>query len=139
MLRYLHWILLGAFLLAFAFEGIVWAASAQMPTIGVHLLRAAKREAPLTYLYMAVGRPLLVIGPLRDYGAAYAVDTFGESASEIELRPEVAMELAHGPVRNARHATLKLMHFAPLVLFAGWLVTYLLRPRSVHLVRKLRR
>ena len=134
MKRYLHVILLGALLLAFVFDALVWAAAAQLPEIGRDLRAGAKREAPLTYLYMVAGSPLLAVGPLADYGYAWANDALGPVAAEIVQKPEVAMELAHKPSTNGRHSTLMLMHFAPLVLLVAWGLAFWRRPRAVHLV-----
>ena len=136
MKRNLHWILLAALLLVFAFVAVVWSAAAALPDTGVHLYRAAKREAPLTYAYMLAGRPLRTIAALRDYGDAYANDAFARLASEIRTKPEVAIELAFGPAQGARHGTLKLAHYAPIVLFLAWVAAYLMRPKAVHLVRR---
>ena len=138
MKRNLHWLLLGALLLSFAFDAIVWSAASQMPGAGVHLHRSARREAPLTYLYMTAGRPLIGVGALRDYGDSHAHMAFSTAADEIALAPELAMEIAHGPARSTQHATLKWMHYAPVVLFFAWLVAYILRPRNVHMVGKRR-
>ena len=136
MKRNLHWILLAALLLAFAFDAIVWASAAALPATGVHLYRSAKREAPLTYAYMLAGRPLRAIAPVRDYGDGYARDVFEPLANEIGTKPEVAIELAHGPSRGTRHGTLKLFHYAPILLLLAWLAAYALRPKAVHLVRR---
>ena len=133
MKRYLHVILLGALLLAFVFDALVWAAAAQLPEIGRDLRAGAKREAPLTYLYMVAGTPLLAVGPLADYGHAYASDALRPVAAEIVQKPEVAMELAHKRSNNGRHSTLMFMHFAPLVLLVAWGIAYWRRPAAVHL------
>lgn len=133
MRRYLHWLLLGALLLTLAFDGIVWAAAAALPRTGVHLTRSASREAPLTYFYMQAGRPLIAIGPIGDYGRAYAHRVFAPLEDEIALKPELAMELAHGKARGPRHSTLKLAHPAPPLLLVAWVVAYLMRPKTVHL------
>lgn len=136
MKRNLHWLLMGAMLLALAFDAIVWSAAAQMPGAGVPLYRSARREAPLTYFYMTAGRPLRAIAPLRDYGDAQAHAAFTTAAGEIGLKPELAMEIAHGRARSSGQATLQWMHYAPPVLLIAWLVAYLRRPRSVHLVAR---
>ena len=133
MKRNLHWLLLGAMLLALAFDAIVWGAAAQMPDSGIHLYRSARREAPLTYFYMTAGRPLRALAPLRNYGDAQAHAAFAGAAREIGLKPELAMEIAHGPARSTGHATLQWMHYAPPLLLIAWLVAYLRRPRAVHL------
>lgn len=132
MKRHLHWLLLAAFLATLVFDAVVWAGAAALPGVGVNLHRGAKREAPLTYLYMTIGRPLAV-GALGEFGRRYAADALANVAREIELKPELAMEIAHGPAKGPRHATLRWMHFAPVVLFCAWLVAYLFRPKSVHL------
>ena len=134
MKRYLHVFLLGALLLAFAYDALVWAAAARLPEIGRHLRAGAKREAPLSYLYMVAGTPLLAIGPLADYGHAHARDAFGPVAAEIEQKPEVAIELAHRKSNNGRHSTLMFMHYAPLVLLLAWAIAFWRRPPPVHLV-----
>ncbi|HET9485168.1 MAG TPA: hypothetical protein VFO79_14500 [Xanthomonadales bacterium] len=133
MRRYLHWVLLGALLLTLAFDVIVWASAAALPQTGVHLGRSARREAPLTYFYMQAGRPLIAIGPIGDYGRAYANRVFSPLQREIALKPELAMELAHGAARGPRHSTLKLVHPAPPLLLLAWVAAYLMRPKTVHL------
>jgi hypothetical protein len=134
MKRYLHVFLLGALVLAFAFDALVWSAATQLPGIGRDLRAGARREAALTYLYMVAGTPLRALGPLADYGHAYASDAFRPVAAEIVQKPEVAMELAHKRSSNRRHSTLMFMHYAPLVLLVAWGLAFWRRPRAVHLV-----
>jgi hypothetical protein len=73
---------------------------------------------------------------LRDYGDDYAREVFAPLAAEIATKPEVAMELAHGPSTGPRHSTLGLFHYAPILLFIAWIAAYALRPKAVHLVRR---
>ncbi|HVF35807.1 MAG TPA: hypothetical protein VND91_10835 [Candidatus Saccharimonadia bacterium] len=138
MKRNLHWLLLVALLVALAFDAIVWSAAAQMPGSGIHLYRSARREAPLTYFYMLAGRPLRALPPLRDYGDAYAQHALSGVADEITMKPELAMEIAHGSGSAGKLATLQWMHYAPPLLFVAWLVAYLRRPKAVHLVARRR-
>lgn len=134
MKRHLHLVLLVALLLTFVFNALVWAAATTLTPGGRDLRVGAKREAPLTYLYMVAGTPLLAIGPLADYGDAWARDAFAPIAAELEQKPEIAMELAHRRTANPRHSTLMLAHYAPLVLLAAWVLAFWRRSRAVHLV-----
>lgn len=134
MKRQLHWLLLGAALLCFAFEAVVWASAAQLPGTGVHLFRSAKREAPLVYAYMLAGRPMTAVAPLRDFGEGYALQVFLPLADQIQRTPELAMDLAFAKPSGPRHSTLKMFHHAPLVLLVAWLIAYAMRPKAVHML-----
>lgn len=134
MKRHLHFVLLVALLLTFAFDALVWASATTLTPGGRDLHVRAKREAPLTYLYMVAGTPLRAIRPLADYGEAYAREAFAPIAAELEQKPELAMELAHGRSANPRHSTLMLAHYAPVVLLVAWTLAFWRRPRAVHLV-----
>ena len=78
MKRYLHWFVLGAFLCVLLFDAVVWAGAARLPQIGEQIRTSARREAPLTFAYMALGAPLMSVPILRDYGTHHALTFCGD-------------------------------------------------------------
>ena len=130
--RYLHWFVLGAFLLTLLFDAVVWAGAARLPKVGEQLRISARREAPLTMAYMSVGGPLMAVPILRDYGINYALEAFEPLTGPIRDKPLLAMEIAHGEWRNRKHRTLQSMHLAGPILLLAWVLTYTLRSRKVH-------
>ena len=134
MKRYLHWFVLGAFLLVLLFDAVVWAGAARLPQIGEQLRTSARREAPLSFAYMGLGSPLLGIPILRDYGTHYALDAIGPLTAQVRDKPLLAMEIVHGEARNDRHRWMQHSHLAAPVLLVLWILTYLLRSRAVHFV-----
>jgi len=130
--RYLHWFVLGAFLLTLLFDAVVWAGAARLPKIGEQLRISARREAPLTIAYMSVGGLLMTVPILRDYGVNYALEAFEPLTDPIRDKPLLAMEIAHGEWRNHKHRTLQWLHSGAPILLIAWVLTYSLRSRKVH-------
>lgn len=138
MKRYLHWFVLAAFMLTLLFDAIVWAGAAQLPLIGEKLRISAHREGPLTMAYMTIGKPLLAVPILRDFGSNFALEAFEPLTAPIMDKPLLAMELAHGEWRNHKQRTLQFFHIAAPILLILWALTYSLRSRAVHFVRSRR-
>ena len=134
MKRYLHWFVLGAFLFVLLFDAVVWAGAARLPQIGEMVRTSARREAPLTFAYMALGGPLMSVPILRDYGTHFALDAFEPLTAAIRDKPLLAMEIAHGEWKSSRQRSLQHSHLAAPVLFILWILTYVLRSRAVHFV-----
>lgn len=134
MKRYVHWFVLGAFMLVLLFDAVVWAGAARLPLLGEQLRISARREAPLTFAYMGLGSPLMAVPILRDYGTNYALDAFEPLTAPIRDKPLLAMEIAHGEWRNDRQRSLQYSHVAAPILLLLWILTYSLRSRAVHFV-----
>ena len=135
MKKYLHWWVTLLFLIAFAYNAIVWGAAARIPDFGEKLQKSAHREALFASIYMVVGMPLVAAVPfLDDWGA----DTFQIAISEgfprIHDDPSVAMDLIFTQTWNAKHRTLKLVYWAAPIFALIALILWVRRPKKINLM-----
>ena len=135
MKKYLHWWATVAFLLAFAYDAIVWSAAARIPDVGDKIQKSAHREALLANVYMAAGAPLVTAAPLFD---AWGQDAFQAAVSQgfprIQEDPSVAIDLIFSENWNARHRTLKTMYWVPPILAVLAVVLWIRRPKKISLM-----
>lgn len=135
MKKYLHWWVTLLFLIAFAYDAIVWGAAARISDIGEKLQKSAHHEALFASIYMVVGMPLVAAVPFLD---EWGADTFQTAVSEgfprIHDDPSVAMDLIFTQTWNAKHRTLKIAYWAAPILALIALVLWVRRPKKISLM-----
>jgi hypothetical protein len=135
MKKYLHWWVTLLFLLAFAYDAIVWSAATRIPDVGEKLQRSIRREALLANVYIAAGTPLVAFVPALDaWGENYFQAAVSEGFPRIQDDPAVAMDLIFSENWNARHRTLKTMYWVPPVLAVLAIVLWIRRPKKISLM-----
>jgi hypothetical protein len=135
MRKYLHWWVTLLFLLALAYDLVVWGAAAGIPDIGDKLQKSAHREALLANVYMSVGAPLVAAVPLlNEWGASYFQAAVAEGFPRIQEDPSVAFDLIFTQSWNARHRTLKTMYWAPPLLALLAIFLWARRPKKISLM-----
>jgi hypothetical protein len=135
MKKYGHWLATVLFLIALAYDVIVWGAAARIPDIGEKLQTSVHREALLANVYMSVGMPLVAAVPALE---AWGANTFRAAVSEgfprIHEDPSVAVDLIFSQTWNAKHRTLKIIYWAAPVLALIALFLWSRRPKKVSLM-----
>jgi hypothetical protein len=135
MKKYMHWWFTLLFLIAFAYDAILWGAAARIPDIGEKLQKSAHREALLASVYMSVGMPLVAAVPfLETWGAGTFQDAISEGFPRIHDDPSVAMDLIFTQTWNAKHRTLKIVYWAAPILALIALILWVRRPKKISLM-----
>lgn len=135
MKKYMHWWFTLLFLVAFAYDAILWGAAARIPDIGEKLQKSAHREALFASIYMTVGMPLVAAVPfLETWGAATFQDAIAQGFQRIHDDPAVAMDLIFTQTWNAKHSTLKTVYWAAPILALITLILWVRRPKKISLM-----
>ena len=135
MKKYLHWWITMLFVVALAFDAIVWSAAVRTPDVGDKLMRSVHRQALLANVYIAAGTPLVSAIPALDaWGQSYFQSAADEGFARIDEDPMVAVDLFFSENWNARHRTLKTMYWVPPVLGVLAIVLWIRRPKKISLM-----
>jgi hypothetical protein len=135
MRRYLHVIALAMFLLTLLLDLVFWGAVPGLPDVGPKIARSAHAEAILASTYMLLGGYLdAAVASLNDLGASVMTSALGDSFARIIEDPSLAMDLILSSTFNSTHRWVKLLYWAPPILFVAYLVLWVLRPKSVKLI-----
>ncbi|MEP6484502.1 MAG: hypothetical protein ABJB01_08625 [Rudaea sp.] len=135
MRKYMHWWITLLFLLALAYDVVVWGAAAGLPEIGDKLQKTAHREALLANVYMSIGMPLVAAVPFLDtWGENYVRTAISEGFPRIEEDPAVAFDLIFTQSWNATHRTLKTMYWIPPLLAVSAIFFWARRPKKIRLM-----
>lgn len=135
MKKYLHWWITLLFVLALAFDAIVWSAAVRIPDVGDKLMKSVHRQALLANVYIAAGTPLVTAVPAVDaWGQSYFASAANEGFPRIQEDPLVAVDLFFSENWNARHRTLKTMYWVPPILALMAIVLWIRRPKKISLM-----
>ena len=135
MKKYSHWWVTLLFLIALAYDVIVWGAAARIPDIGEKLQTSVRREALLANVYMSAGMPLVAAIPvLETWGANTFQAAVSEGFPRIKEDPSVAMDLIFSQTWNAKHRTLKIVYWAAPILALIALFLWSRRPKKISLM-----
>jgi hypothetical protein len=135
MKKYLHWWVTLLFVLAFAFDAIVWSAAVRIPDVGDKLMKSVHRQALLANVYIAAGTPLVAVAsPVDAWGQQYFQSAASEGFARIQEDSFVAVDLFFTEDWNARHRTLKTMYWVPPVLAVLAIVLWIRRPKKISLM-----
>jgi hypothetical protein len=135
MRRYLHMIALALLLLALLLDLVFWGAVADLPDVGPLIARSAHTEAILASTYMALGGYLdSAVTSLGDLGASVMTSALSDGFARIVEDPNLAMDVILSSTFNSTHRWVKVLYFAPPILFLVFLVLWVFRPKTVKLI-----
>jgi hypothetical protein len=139
MRKYLHNIALVLLVLSIFFDLVFWGAVPDLETVGPLIEQSASNEAFLASMYIGAGGVLDGALPsLGAFGSAVMKDGLADAFPAMIDAPNLAMDLIFGASYNGTHGWIKLLYWAPPVLFVLYLVLWFFRPKKVILVGRRR-
>jgi hypothetical protein len=135
MRRFLHLIALGLFLLTLLLDLVFWGAVPDLPDVGPLIDRSASAEAILASTYIALGGFLdSAVSSLHDLGASVMTSALSDGFARIIEDPNLAMDMILSSTFNSTHRWVKVLYWAPPILFVAFLVLWVFRPKTVKLI-----
>lgn len=97
---------------------------------------SARREAPLVLGYMAAGEQLMRVPGMASFGESLALDAYGPLFERAQQNPGAAMDVVANAEAGTATSLARFNHWATPCLLLLWILSFVLRPREVHLVRR---
>lgn len=139
MRKHLHNIALVLLVISIFFDLVLWGAVADLEAVGPLIEQSAHNEAFLASMYIGAGGVLDgAISSLGAFGSAVMKDGLSDAFPAMIDAPNLAMDLIFGASYNGTHGWIKLLYWAPPVLFVLYLVLWFFRPKKVILVGRRR-
>lgn len=137
MRKHLHYFALALLLVAFLWDLLLWGAVPDLPQVGSLIEHSAANEALLASIYLALGHPLdSAIPAFGSLGASMMTSGLEEGFARIVEAPNLAMDVILNASFNRTHAWIKMLYWAPPILLVAFLILWVIRPKTVNLVRK---
>jgi hypothetical protein len=135
MRRYLPMIALALLVLSLLLDLVFWGAVPDLPDVGPQIAHSAHAEAILASTYIALGGYLdSAVASLHAMGTSVMTSALSDSFARIIEDPNVAMDLILSSTFNSTHRWVKLLYWAPPILFVVFIVLWVLRPKTVKLI-----